>query len=196
MAGSATKLVWWRELRSERRRSGERHASRLLRRRRAGWRVLRQEAGQRNFDRLELLRGARVQIRSRLGLGEVTLSNGLQHLPLMVVPLHRPDTPVPAAVLTPVCWAIGAQDMRCSPACAAKAKRVQGKRGTAGNQHPADEVVPSGLQELHGRLHRGSTLNGFAKAGGTLTEGVRCHDAKRSCKGGAVEAAARWLKIG
>jgi hypothetical protein len=168
-----------RGLGSERRGSGERHAGRL-RKRRTGERVLRQEAGQCIIDRIELLRCAGVQVRNRLGLGEAALSNGFQSLPLVVVPLHRSAAPVIAVARTPVCGAIGAQDLRCARAYPAKAKRVQGERGTADNQHPADEVVPSGLQELHGRLHWGSTLDGFAKAAEDAHRGVRCHDAKRS----------------
>jgi hypothetical protein len=94
-----------------------------------------------------------VQIRSGLGVGEATLGNGLQDLPLVVVLLPRSDSPMRAPALTPVCGAISTQDMRRAPTGSAKAKRVQGKRASADNQHPADEVVPSGLQELHGRLH-------------------------------------------
>ncbi|HEY7085813.1 MAG TPA: hypothetical protein VH519_13475 [Hyphomicrobiaceae bacterium] len=118
---------------------------------------MRQEAAQRFIDRLELLRGAGVQLRGGLGLGEAALGNGLQDLPLVVVLLPRSDPPIRALALTPVRGAIGAQDMRRSPACSAKAKRVQGKRAGTDNQRPADEVVPSGLQELHGKLHLGLT---------------------------------------
>jgi hypothetical protein len=123
-------------------------------RRRRAARVLRQEARQRIVDRLELLGGSGVQVPSRLGLGEAKLGNGFQSLPL-VVPVHRSHTPVRPVALMPVGRSIGAQDMRRSPACPAKTKRVHGKRGTGEDQHPADEVVPSGLQELHGRLHVG-----------------------------------------
>jgi len=196
VGGASATLVGWRELRSKRRGSGERRASRSLRRGGAGGRVLRQEAGQRISDRLELLGGAGVQVRSRLGLGDAALSDGLQSLPLVVVPLLRSDTPHCAVALTPVCGAIGAQDMRRSPAGPVKAKRVQGECGSADNQHPADEVVPSGLQELHGRLHGRSTLNWLRKGRGghsedtrrtlgghsedTGTVGVRDHDARQS----------------
>jgi hypothetical protein len=187
---------------SERRRSGERHAGRL-RKRRAGERVLRQETGQGIIDRIELLRRAGVQVRSRLGLGEAALSNGFQSLPLVVVALHRSDNPVHAMARTPVCGAIGAQDLRCSMACPAKAKRVQGERGSADNQQPADEVVPSGLQELHGRLHWGSTLDGLPRprrtrsaACGATTRNARTGQTRVLMASGAIDAAARWLLNG
>jgi len=166
VGGASATLVRWRELGSKRRGSGERRASRSLRRGGAGGRILRQEAGQRISDRLELLGGAGVQVRSRLGLGDAALGDGLQSLPLVVVPLLRSDTPHCAVAPTPVCGAIDAQDVRRSPAGPVKAKRVQGERSSADNQHPADEVVPSGLQELHGRLHGRSTLNWLRKGRG------------------------------
>src|SRR5262245_37972053 len=164
--GLRRRRVRWRELRSAGRRSGcgNCQASRLPRRR-AGLRVLGQEAHQCIIDRIELMLGAGVQVSCRLGLGKATRGDGLQYPPLLAVPFQS-HAPVRTVALTPVCGAIDAQDLRRILACPAQAKRVQGERGSADNQHPTDEVVPSGLQELDGGWHWGSTLDGFAKADG------------------------------
>jgi len=172
----------------------------VLRRWRA-LRVVRQEARQRIVDRLELLGGSRVQVRSRLGQGEATLGNGFQSLPL-VVPVHRSHMPARPMALMPVGRSIGAQDMCRSPACPAKTKRVHAKRGTRDNQRPADEVVPSGLQELHGRLHVGINPSTIARkrlresSGGRALQGA-CGATTRNARvgrtGGRLQRAPRTL---
>jgi hypothetical protein len=105
--------------------------------------VLREEADHRIFDRFELLLGAGVKLCSHLGLGEAPLGYGRQFPPLLP-PLHRPNAPVCALALTPLGWAIGAQDVGCSRAHPAEEKRVHGESRSGHNQHPAGKVLPSG----------------------------------------------------
>ena len=157
--------------------------------RRAG-RVICEQPDECIVDRLELLCGAGVLVRDRLGLSKCFFSDGSQPLQL-AGRLHRRHALMRRLARQPFLRAIGAQDVGDARSRPAETQRLHGERDTDDDQRPAEQVMPASLENLRKELHAKFDPEWFQRKRGLRARSRQCGAFTRNDLAGRMNNGAR-----